>query len=320
MSLGRHVSQVKSLNDTNWIPSLLELINKAYLTGSNSVWEHTLLDPNLLAGKAAAKASSNQLSKPKKPSPTDPLHPTKEEFIRAKYQLLVYVNPTQDELSDLSEQLHSSVRTPNLKTSLRLLAAGADPNYFHPEKGTTPLHVAVNSGQILQVELLLAFGADTLIKDSKGRLSMELAASANQNTLVDRLRDAPYHTTDRLSLFVCGKKANHEAGQHILVPDIQSVPSESGQLLQKLHDRVLSELMKDLYDEVDRRELNQAMSSVKAMTLVPFLPVSQIFSRTRNQSRQKLATLIRSEFIALLVDVLSEFHRRNTTSLKVTSL
>lgn len=32
---------------------------------------------------------------------------------------------------DLSRQLHSSVRTSNLETSLRLLSQGADPNYFH---------------------------------------------------------------------------------------------------------------------------------------------------------------------------------------------
>ena len=43
--------------------------------------------------------------------------------------------------SDLSRQLHSSVRTPNLETSLRLLSQGADPNYYHPEKNSTPLQV-----------------------------------------------------------------------------------------------------------------------------------------------------------------------------------
>jgi hypothetical protein len=32
---------------------------------------------------------------------------------------------------DVSKQLHSSVRTANLETSLRLLSCGADPNYLH---------------------------------------------------------------------------------------------------------------------------------------------------------------------------------------------
>ena len=44
--------------------------------------------------------------------------------------------------SDLSRQLHSSVRTPNLETSLRLLSQGADPNYYHPEKNSTPLQAS----------------------------------------------------------------------------------------------------------------------------------------------------------------------------------
>lgn len=33
--------------------------------------------------------------------------------------------------NELGKQLHASVRTPNLETSFRLLALGADPNYFH---------------------------------------------------------------------------------------------------------------------------------------------------------------------------------------------
>lgn len=31
---------------------------------------------------------------------------------------------------DVSRQLHASVRTANLETSLRLLSLGADPNYY----------------------------------------------------------------------------------------------------------------------------------------------------------------------------------------------
>ena len=36
----------------------------------------------------------------------------------------------QQEL-DVSKQLHASVRTANLETSLRLLSCGADPNFLH---------------------------------------------------------------------------------------------------------------------------------------------------------------------------------------------
>ena len=34
--------------------------------------------------------------------------------------------------ADVSKQLHSSVRTANLETSLRLLSCGADPNFLYP--------------------------------------------------------------------------------------------------------------------------------------------------------------------------------------------
>lgn len=44
------------------------------------------------------------------------LHPSKEECCSEE---------------ELSRQLHSSVRTSNLETSLRLLAQGANPNYFY---------------------------------------------------------------------------------------------------------------------------------------------------------------------------------------------
>lgn len=62
--------------------------------------------------------------------------PTKADFIRAKHQMLAFVyRPARDDNNgddaDVSRQLHSSVRTSNLETSLRLLSQGADPNYFH---------------------------------------------------------------------------------------------------------------------------------------------------------------------------------------------
>lgn len=61
--------------------------------------------------------------------------PTKADFIRAKHQMLSFVyRPSREDVSedgDVSRQLHSSVRTSNLETSLRLLSQGADPNYYH---------------------------------------------------------------------------------------------------------------------------------------------------------------------------------------------
>lgn len=57
--------------------------------------------------------------------------PNKADIIRAKHQHLAYVLRTNDTEEELDQQLHSSVRTNNLETSLRLLVQGADPNYYH---------------------------------------------------------------------------------------------------------------------------------------------------------------------------------------------
>jgi len=61
--------------------------------------------------------------------------PVKADFIKAKHQHLAFIlRPSKEECctkEELSRQLHSSVRTSNLETSLRLLAQGANPNYFY---------------------------------------------------------------------------------------------------------------------------------------------------------------------------------------------
>lgn len=52
-----------------------------------------------------------------------------------------------------SQQLHSSVRAGQPGDMSRLLSpGGAQANFFPPEKGTTPLHVAAKAGQTLQAE------------------------------------------------------------------------------------------------------------------------------------------------------------------------
>lgn len=59
----------------------------------------------------------------------------KADFIKAKHQHLAFIlHPSKEECcteEELSKQLHSSVRTSNLETSLRLLAQGANPSYFY---------------------------------------------------------------------------------------------------------------------------------------------------------------------------------------------
>lgn len=59
--------------------------------------------------------------------------PIKSEFILAKHLRLAYVlRARRDEPpSELGRQLHSAVRSSSLDTAMRLLAQGADPNYYN---------------------------------------------------------------------------------------------------------------------------------------------------------------------------------------------
>ncbi|XP_075052965.1 ARF GTPase-activating protein GIT1 isoform X8 [Mixophyes fleayi] len=324
-SLGRHISIVKHLRHSAWPSSLLQMVHTLASNGANSIWEHSLLDP--------AQVQSGR----RKANPQDKLHPTKSEFIRAKYQMLAYVHklPCRDDdgvtAKDLSKQLHSSVRTGNLETCLRLLSLGAQANFFHPEKGTTPLHVAAKAGQVLQAELLVVYGADPGAPDVNGRTPIDYGRQAGHHDLADRLVECQYELTDRLAFYLCGRKPDHKNGHYIIpqmadrtrprgVPqslDLSELAKAAKKKLQALSNRLFEELAMDVYDEVDRRE-NDAVwlttqnhsTLVTERSAVPFLPVNPEYSATRNQGRQKLARFNAREFATLIIDILSEAKRR----------
>lgn len=284
--------------------------------GANSIWEHSLLDP--------AQVQSGR----RKANPQDKVHPIKSEFIRAKYQMLAFVHklPCRDDdgvtAKDLSKQLHSSVRTGNLETCLRLLSLGAQANFFHPEKGTTPLHVAAKAGQTLQAELLVVYGADPGSPDVNGRTPIDYARQAGHHELAERLVECQYELTDRLAFYLCGRKPDHKNG-HYIIPqmadslDLSELAKAAKKKLQALSNRLFEELAMDVYDEVDRRE-NDAVwlatqnhsTLVTERSAVPFLPVNPEYSATRNQGRQKLARFNAREFATLIIDILSEAKRR----------
>uniref|UniRef100_A0A8C1DH22 G protein-coupled receptor kinase interacting ArfGAP 1 n=1 Tax=Cyprinus carpio carpio TaxID=630221 RepID=A0A8C1DH22_CYPCA len=315
-SLGRHISIVKHLRHSGWPPSLLQMVQTLASNGANSIWEHSLLDP--------AQVQSGR----RKPNPQDKVHPTKSEFIRAKYQMLAYVHklPCRDDdgvtTKDLSKQLHSSVRTGSLETCLRLLSLGAQANFFHPEKGTTPLHVAAKAGQVLQAELLVVYGADPGAPDINGRTPIDYARQAGHVELAERLVECQYELTDRLAFYLCGRRP----GDIILFLclslslcslDLSELAKAAKKKLQALNNRLFEELAMDVYDEVDRRE-NDAVwlttqnhsTLVTERSAVPFLPVNPEYSATRNQGRQKLARFNAREFATLIIDILSDAKRR----------
>jgi len=107
---------------------------------------------------------------------------------------------------------------------------------------------------------------------------------------------------------------------------------------------LFEELATDVYDEVDRRETESSklcffyvtnypliilfQSAWAALqpapwpspdrSIVPFLPVNPELSATRNQGRQKLARLNAREFAILIIDILSDAKRRQSSPASLT--
>ncbi|XP_050345024.1 ARF GTPase-activating protein Git isoform X2 [Nymphalis io] len=308
-SMGRHISHVKSLRQGSWPPSLLSMVQALTAQNVNSIWEHSLLDTS--APKHLRK----------KPQPKDPLHPIKSEFILAKHLRLAYVlRARRDEPpSELGRQLHSAVRSSSLDTAMRLLAQGADPNYYNQEKGSTCLHVACRAGQPAQAELLVAWGADPTARDSTGNPPADCARQGGHSELAERMTELVYEATDRMIHFLTGERPQHSAGRHYIVPrahdthEMTDVAKAARGKLQLLPNHLFEELVMDIYDEIDRRE-TEAIWQTSATGLercgVAFLPVNPALSAPRNQGRQKLARLSAPELAALLRDVLLDATRR----------
>uniref|UniRef100_A0A670JM77 GIT ArfGAP 2 n=1 Tax=Podarcis muralis TaxID=64176 RepID=A0A670JM77_PODMU len=312
LATGRTGCSYRKKEDTNSMLCILlcflQMLETLYSNGANSIWEHSLLDPaSVMSGR-------------RKANPQDKVHPNKAEFIRAKYQMLAFVHrlPCRDDDSvtakDLSKQLHSSVRTGNLETCLRLLSLGAQANFFHPEKGNTPLHVAAKTGQILQAELLAVYGADPGTQDSSGKTPIDYAKQGGHHELAERLAEIQYELTDRLAFYLCGRKPGKGLTSSL---DLSELAKAAKRKLQSLSNHLFEELAMDVYDEVDRRETDAVWLAtqnhstlVTETTVVPFLPVNPEYSSTRNQGRQKLARFNAHEFATLVIDILGDAKRR----------
>lgn len=256
---------MKSLRQGTWPPSVFNFVQSLNSHGANSVWEHCLMDS--IAPKGLKR----------KPTAKDAVHPTKADFIRAKHVNLSFVlKPNSQQLEDggsggfmapnsleieLSRQLRASVRSPNLETSLRLLVQGADPNYYYDEKGSMPLHVAAKSGQASQIELLIVYGANLTAIDSQGLTATDIARQNKHFGIAERLVEASYEVTDRLTGFLGIRRPDHTFGIHLSVPGNDGHTEISEQLkiargkLQLVPNKMFEELVMDIYDEVDRREM-----------------------------------------------------------------
>lgn len=198
--------------------------------------------------------------------------------------------------------------------------------------------MAAKAGQLSQIELLLVYGANISAVDSRSNTCVDYARQAGHMDLVHRLVEHQFTMSDALTRYVCrDKQPNHKIGEHFLLIDVKPEflnfsSSENGnssimyrqelsKSIQSLSDKSFQELTRDIYDEMDRRETNAfimsrygnengKLSSVHQQLILPFLPVYQFFTSTRNQERQKLALLNTKEFTLLIVDTLNEIRVR----------
>ncbi|KAK2725637.1 ARF GTPase-activating protein GIT1-like [Artemia franciscana] len=312
LEMGRHVSYIRPVSGI-FNQDEIRLLS-CLVSVSNSIWEHRLLDP------------ANIKNAKKKPVATDPIYPVKAEFIRAKHIHNAFIfkystTAASNEDDDFSEQLHGCVRTANFETTLRLLICGAEPNYFHLEKGVSTVHVAVENNQSAQVYLLYLYGTDLNSLDSKGRAPLDIAQELRNNDMMERLIELQHMVSDRISKFLCGKVPNHKEGLHYLIPKIDpslAFSSMNGvSRIQNLTNELFEELVMDLYDELDRRDIERAWNNIQTLEKsdLPF-PVAYLtpiiaYSGSRNEIRRRLSKLNPTEFAILLVDTLKEIKRRN---------
>ncbi|GMR60918.1 hypothetical protein PMAYCL1PPCAC_31113, partial [Pristionchus mayeri] len=314
-NLGRYISNIKSLKKSHWESGQLDLIRLLHRSGSNRIWEHALTQPQFM-------------NSVKKPIASDPVFPTKEAFIKAKYVDQAYtIRQGKDDdpvnVEDLNRQLWSCVRAPHVDTTLRLLVLGADPNYSDTEKGNTPLHVAAKEGQLLQVELLAIYGASPVVKNLAGQTPSQVAKNEGHYELGNRLIELSFEITNRLTLYLSGMKPDHLKGQHFLIPELcgkdrDELRSVRNQL-QLLSNDQFEKIAQDVYDEVDRRETVAAWESSREkeakhlaseQCIAVFLPLNQSMPAIRNQERQKLAKYSERLMTRLIIDILKEAKRR----------
>jgi len=268
-----------------------------------------------------AEAIQTKTSLKRKPNPKDPIEPMKTNFIKAKYENLTFIaRGKYSSIEELNQQLMAAVKTHNYEISLRLFSQGADANYKNYDEGFSCVHVAVLNNQIGQVELLNIFGADLTVLDRNGNSAYDLAKMNGFNAIADRLQEIQFELTDEFAYFLCSKRTDHKSAPHIHIPDlnesqeaIDALPSMFKKL-QELPDHQFEELCRDLYDEVDRRQLETIWKNTVGQHLlnapIPFLVIKSCFSQTRNQLRQKLARFTSLEFSYFLIEILNETKNR----------
>lgn len=85
-----------------------------------------------------------------------------------------------------NQPLHSAVAGRRLELVKLLLKRGADVN--GSAQGLTPLHLAAHAGHEPLTGMLLAFGADTRLKDAAGHTPLQMAAEHGHGVVAELLK------------------------------------------------------------------------------------------------------------------------------------
>ncbi|CAF0953229.1 unnamed protein product [Brachionus calyciflorus] len=311
-TLGRSISVIKSLKKSYWPQSLMDTLYELVRSNSNNIWEAGLYNTT---DSTNTLRHLNLTSKNiKKPSHKDS-HSIRLNFIKMKYENLAFISRGKySSIEELNQQLIQCLKTSNYEKTLRILSQGADGNYRCQETGNQCLHQAVLNNQLGQIEILCLYGADLTGLDRNGQTPLDLARQLNNQQISDRLIELQFELTDDISYFLNNKRADHKNGQHFLIPELSDQKDAKHLKLNELPDHLFEEISKDIYDEMDRRQLETIWKCTVGHNLIneaiPFLVIKSCFTQTRNQLRQKLARFNTYEFSGLLLEILQESQRR----------
>jgi G protein-coupled receptor kinase interacting protein 2 len=90
------------------------------------------------------------------------------------------------------------------------------------------VQVAGRAGQACQVELLLVYGADPGAVDKSGRTASDYARQSGHGGLASRIDSSQFELSDRMSFFLTGKRPEHSAGIHFIVPEFADAADKGG--------------------------------------------------------------------------------------------
>lgn len=164
-SLGTHISKVRSLTLDKWAPESLLFMKAIGNQKLNEIFEQALTDSSI---------KPNQKSD----------RPTRERWIKAKYQFKEYLTKTNLDQNELNQKLLDllSADTRDLFQAFMLVCQGASTSFTSPEhEKRTALHQCIlTHDDGIMVEFLLQNGADMFKKDRRGWTPAHYAAYFNR--------------------------------------------------------------------------------------------------------------------------------------------